>query len=177
MRKIILSLLCLFVLSCSSDDDSNNDSTPAIVGTWVISQFNLENDAFDLNGDGTESNELISESGCYQGETIVFNANGTGSLTFTTDLDLKLTIQNNVETFSDECLTDNANFNFTWSQLDNGSFVADANGDAETITLLSNNTLSRSSFFEYEIEFLDGNGNVTSTAFSDSDATIVYTKQ
>jgi hypothetical protein len=178
MKKIVLVLISLCVLSCSSDDDSNNNaSTSRIVGTWIISEFNVENDSFDLNGDGIESNDLISESGCYQGETIVFNANGTGRVTYTTDLDLTLTNQNNVETFSYECLSDNTNFNFTWSQLANGTFVADANGDTTTITLLSSNTFSRSSFFEYEIVFLDSNGNVESTSFSDSNATNVYVKQ
>lgn len=177
MRKIVLSLFCLCMLSCSSDDDANVDNTPAIIGTWVISQFNVENDTFDLNNDGTESNNLVSESGCYQGETMIFNANGTGSITYTTDLELTLTNSNNVETFSFECLLDNSSYNFTWIQLENGTIVADNNGDPTTITMLSNNTISRSTFFEYPIVFVDANGDVISTSYSESDATNVYVKQ
>lgn len=177
MKKIVLLLLSVCVLSCSSDDDSNNDATPAIVGTWVISQFNVENDAFDLNDDGVESNELISESGCYQGEKLIFNADGTASITFTTYLELTLTNSNNVETFSYTCEADNTMFNFTWSQLDNGLFVINSEGEQTPLTLLNINTLSRPSFFEYQVIFLDSNGDVLGTAFSESDATNVYLKQ
>ncbi|WGD35470.1 lipocalin family protein [Olleya sp. YS] len=177
MRKILFAFLGLCALSCSSDDDSNTDTTPAIVGTWVISEFNVENDSFDLNNDGVESSDLIAETGCYQGESIVFNADGTGSVTYTTDLDLTLTNQNNVETFSYVCEEDNFIFNFTWTQSANGSFVASAGGEDVIFTLPSNNVLVRPSFFEYEIVFLDANGDVSSTTFSDSDATNVFVKQ
>lgn len=172
MRKILLSLLCLIVLSCSSDDDSNNEVIlPPIVGTWVISEFNLVNDAFDLNEDGIESNEIISESGCYQGEKIIFNLDGTASITYTTDLGLVIINSNNVESFSYMCEEDNAVFNFTWAQLDNGSFVTNFGGEQTEFTLLTNNTMSKPSVFEYIFELNN------STTISSSDATTVYIKQ
>ncbi len=173
----MLVFLSLCVLSCSSDDDSNNDATPTIVGTWIISEFNLENDSFDLNEDGVESNDLIIETGCYQGEKIVFNADGTASVTYTTDLEVTLTNQNNVETFTYVCEEDNFIFNFTWTLLDNGSFVTNSGGEEIELTLLSNNTLSRPSFFEYLIQFVDSNGDVTNSTISDTDATIIYVRQ
>ena len=70
MKKIFFTILSLFILSCSSDDDNNNNdnsSEPTVnsdlVGTWV--------------GSGTDDDDpLITTL-----QTIVFNQDGTGSVT------------------------------------------------------------------------------------------------
>lgn len=66
MKKAIFTILSLFILSCSSDDNDNNPGTsinPDLVGTWV--------GAITSDDDPTEVGV----------QTLVFNADGTGSLT------------------------------------------------------------------------------------------------
>ena len=76
LKLITLSILCLGVFSCSSDDDAGN--TVAVEGTWKLTAINTETE-FDLNMDGTATNSFIEETDCYRNETIVFNSNGTGA--------------------------------------------------------------------------------------------------
>ena len=70
MKKVIFTILSLFILSCSSDDDNNNNdnsSEPTVnsdlVGTWV--------------GSGTDDDDPL----IITLQTIVFNQDGTGSVT------------------------------------------------------------------------------------------------
>jgi len=66
MKKVIFTILSLFILSCSSDDNNDNNSGPSInsdlVGTWE---------------GATTSDDNLPEVGV---QTIIFNADGTGSL-------------------------------------------------------------------------------------------------
>jgi len=66
MKKVFITILSLFILSCSSDDNDNNSETtmnPDLVGTWVGS---------------TSSDDDDTEAGV---QTIIFNQDGTGSVT------------------------------------------------------------------------------------------------
>ncbi|MDA7706440.1 MAG: hypothetical protein P8P13_01450 [Flavobacteriaceae bacterium] len=70
MKKVFFTILSLFILSCSSDDDNNNNdnsSEPTVnsdlVGTWV--------------GSGTDDDDPL----IITLQTIVFNQDGTGSVT------------------------------------------------------------------------------------------------
>ena len=72
MKKVLFTILSLFILSCSSDDNDsndNNDNNPDtsinsdLVGTWVGS---------------TVSEDNPTNIGV---QTIAFNADGTGSIT------------------------------------------------------------------------------------------------
>lgn len=58
MTIVLMSLVCTTFISCGDDDDDKTVKSP-IVGTWVISE----------SGDDWSSTE-----------TIVFNSNGTGTL-------------------------------------------------------------------------------------------------
>ena len=68
MKKVFFTILSLFILSCSSDDN-NNDNNPSnsinsdLVGTWV--------------GAITDDEDPTSVGV----QTIVFSADGTGSVT------------------------------------------------------------------------------------------------
>ena len=64
MKKILYTILSLFILSCSSDNDSSIEITinPNLVGTWVGSILS-DNDPTSISV-----------------QTIVFNADGTGSI-------------------------------------------------------------------------------------------------
>lgn len=69
MKKVLFTILSLFILSCSSDDNDNNDNIPDtsinsdLVGTWVGSSISDDN----------PTNVGV--------QTIAFNADGTGSIT------------------------------------------------------------------------------------------------
>ena len=66
MKKVFITILSLFILSCSSDDNENNSETtmnPDLVGTWV---------------GATSSDDDDTEAGV---QTIIFNQDGTGSVT------------------------------------------------------------------------------------------------
>lgn len=68
MKKVLFTVLSLFILSCSSDDNDNNSETtinPDLVGTWV---------------GATSSDDDATEVGV---QTIIFNQDGTGSLSET----------------------------------------------------------------------------------------------
>ena len=66
MKKVLFTILSLFIMSCSSDDNDNS-SEPTVnsdlVGTWV--------------GSGTDDEDPLMVTI----QTIVFNQDGTGSLT------------------------------------------------------------------------------------------------
>ena len=64
MKKILYTILSLFILSCSSDNDSSIEITinPNLVGTWIGSILS-DNDPTSISV-----------------QTIVFNADGTGSI-------------------------------------------------------------------------------------------------
>ena len=69
MKKILFTILSLFIMSCSSDDNDSNDnsSEPTVnsdlVGTWL--------------GSGTDDEDPLMVTI----QTIVFNQDGTGSVT------------------------------------------------------------------------------------------------
>ena len=69
MKKVLFTILSLFILSCSSDDNDNNDNIPDtsinsdLVGTWVGS---------------TVSDDNPTNIGV---QTLVFKDDGTGSVT------------------------------------------------------------------------------------------------
>ena len=66
MKKVLFTILSLFIMSCSSDDNDNS-SAPTVnsdlVGTWV--------------GSGTDDEDPLMVTI----QTIVFNQDGTGSVT------------------------------------------------------------------------------------------------
>jgi hypothetical protein len=59
MTIVLMALVCTTFISCGDDDDDNKTVKSPIVGTWVISE---------------------SGSDWSSTETIVFNSNGTGTL-------------------------------------------------------------------------------------------------
>ena len=69
MKKVLFTILSLLIMSCSSDDNDSNDnsSEPTVnsdlVGTWV--------------GSGTDDEDPLMVTI----QTIVFNQDGTGSVT------------------------------------------------------------------------------------------------
>ncbi len=167
-----LLFLALAFTACSSDDDSSN-ATVSLEGTWKMTAFNTEN-AYDLNNDGTASTSVMEETNCYQNETMVFNADGSGTINNTSYADIELTLVAGT--------TDEYEYNVTCvSENDSTPFVYVQNGNEITLTLagftetatLSGNTLTYVIEEGFFVE-VDNNGTTVTVA---EDITFVFTKQ
>ncbi|WP_046756387.1 hypothetical protein [Kordia jejudonensis] len=172
MKKLVLlTVLSIFLISCSSDDDAAAEIT--LTGTWRMTSFEVEN-SYDFNGDGTASRDLISETNCYQNETILINANGTATATSTSYLDVtaELVVGTTDEfTYTLDCVNETDIFLLNWSS--NGSSVTfqDEYGDIVNATFDLNNQFSFVIPQGFEI-FSDGFSVVT-----EENVRVVYTRQ
>lgn len=174
MKKFFGILFIAFAFTaCSSDDDANN-VTPSVAGTWKMTAFNMEN-AYDLNGDGNASINLMDETGCYQNELMVFNADSSGRITSNSyaDINLDLVMGTTDEyEYSIECEFDTEVTPFTYIYTDNQvKIIVD---DMEVNATISGNTLTyvipSGMFFEVE-------DPVSGTVTIVEDVTFIYTKQ
>ena len=136
MKKIafaltLLSAFCLISCDPWEDDSYHDGTTPGeeveVPGNWKLMSITLE-EAIDLNGDGTASNDLMVETNCYQNELLAFNEDFTGVATSNSYADI--TIAN--ETYTIDCVQEVEETPFTWAQtqntvtftMDTGSFNA-----------------------------------------------------
>jgi len=172
MKKIVFTLLIASLLfSCKKDDDG--DSGTSLEGTWKLTSFTTET-GFDFNEDGTASNNVMSETNCYQNETVLFNGNGSGTATNRSyaDITLELVAGSTTEyEYSVTCVQETETNTFSWTQSGNTISITES---GETISgTLSGSVLTiviPSGFF-VEIEEAGGTG------FTTEDVTFVYTKQ
>ncbi len=173
MKKVFsLLMVAMLFAACSSDDDNGNDNV-ALEGTWKMTAFKSEN-AYDINGNGIISNDIMQQTNCYQNETIVFNANGTGADFSTSYAEINLELvagSTNEYQYTVDCINESTTTAFTWSQSGNTvnftqsgiSFSGTQSGNQ--ITFLIPNG--------FPIEVTQGSGTATVT----EDLTIVYQKQ
>lgn len=171
MKKLVtLILVAAIFVSCSSDDD---DGGVAIEGTWKMTAFTTQN-AYDLNGDGIISNDVMGQTNCFQNETLVFNANGTGADMSTSRLDIELELvagTTDEYEYTIECISENTTTAFTWTQ--NGDTVIVTQADATLTGTQVGNEITFSLPNGYPIPVEQGDG----TAIITEDLTIVYEKQ
>ncbi len=137
--KKIFTLLMAFTLciSCSSDDDSGNESeSQNPVGSWILNSVTSAT-SFDLNGDGQGSNDLLIETGCLQNETLVFADDNTAIAFSTSFLDIFVEIDTstNEATQVIDCIEEIFNTELTWT-LDGN--VVSINDGEETINAAIN---------------------------------------
>lgn len=161
MKKIKLFAFALAVASfgftsCNDDDDdvvtAPNDY--GIAGTYNLSAVNTGNPT-DFNQDGTESDNQMDESDCYDGGKITLNADGTFEY-------VMKTILVNTSTGGSAC--DDFTAHGTWT-LDSGSgtsAIIDAtyeaeNGDDVNITL--NKTGNQLQLYSLFAAYPDRNGD------------------
>lgn len=171
MKKLVtLILVAAFFVSCSSDDDDNQI---AIEGTWKMTAFKTQN-AYDLNGDGIISNDIMGQTNCFQNETLIFNSNNTGANMSTSYLEITLELVAGSTTeyeYNVECISENSTTAFTWTQEGNTVVVTEAG-----IVLTGEQNGSEITFFipnGYPIPVEQGGSTATIT----EDLTIVYQKQ
>ena len=170
-KLVLLSIFCLSIFSCSSDDDSSENAV-AVEGTWRLTAINTES-AFDLNNDGTETNSFIEETNCYQNETVVFNSGGTGVTNSNSYAEITAEIvvgTTNEYNYSADCISEVDSDTFTWTQNGNQIMITDSSGFPITATLSG----SQFSFVVPEGFY------ATDSSFSfevTEDLTFIYTKQ
>jgi hypothetical protein len=171
MKKLLtLILVAAIFVSCSSDDDNGK---VAVEGTWKMTSFKSQN-AYDINGNGTISNDIMGQTNCFQNETIIFNSNNTGAEVSRSylDIDLELVAGSTTEyEYNVQCISENTTTAFNWIKSGNtvtvtqaGSvFAGTQNGNEITFTLPN----------AFVIEVQQGNG----TAFITQNVTVIYKKQ
>ncbi|RMA66297.1 beta-barrel fold lipoprotein [Ulvibacter antarcticus] len=169
----IVLLITLVFVGCNKDDD-NNDNNSSVEGTWKLTAFNTEN-AYDFNGDGTASTNVMDETACYQNETVEFTSNSSGTATNRSYADITLDLITGSTTeyeYSVNCVPEVDIETFTWAQ--NGNNVVITSFDGPSTATLNGSELTfviQSGFF---VDVEDGSGGTTSIT---EDITIVYTKQ
>ncbi len=106
---ISLILLCVLIISCSSDDDAGDVATP-IFGTYNLIAYNT-NPATDINNDDNASENQALETDCHNSSFLTLNEDNTfsGRLTF-----LELQLDNNgLETQNIDCFFEDIEGTYT----------------------------------------------------------------
>ncbi len=148
MKKIAFGLLVFAVsfgiYSCDpwEDDSYHEGTTPdeevEIPGNWKLTSITLQ-EAFDFNGDGTASTDLMAETNCYQNELMAFNADFTGISTSNSYANVIV----NGDTYITECIPEMEETTFVWAQtqntvvltIDTQNINATLNGDVLAFTI------------------------------------------
>lgn len=158
--------------ACSNDDDGGSNGT-SVEGNWRLTAFTTENN-YDINEDGTATNDFMMETNCYSNETITFNSNNTGTVTSRSFADITLELVSGSTTdyeYSVDCVQETDNTTIVWAQSEN---IVTLTGPGIVYEgLISGSTLTFVIEEGVFIEVEDGSGTATTT----EDITFVYTKQ
>lgn len=173
MKKLFLNLFILTGLvlttSCSSDDDDNNNSVE-LEGTWRLTAWNV-GESYDLNNDGTASENLLDEFDCLNNETLVF-MNGIATYMSTSYLEIYVEFGEGGEsdaTYTIECELEDEDTPATYTQ--NGNTISILTEDSTLVATLDGNTLS---FVVPEGFYVEGDDFEVEI---EQDLTYVFTKQ
>ncbi|MCA0153833.1 hypothetical protein [Winogradskyella vincentii] len=104
-----------------------------VVGDWklIVWQSDIPR---DIDNDGIETSDYLTEIDCFNNETASFNSDGTGTLYYRESMEVEVSSPTNDPTdleYSIECFEDIRTFGFTWTQ----------EGDSITVTLDSDGTV------------------------------------
>lgn len=81
-KTIILASILLGFVACTSDEEIyvyQPDPKEVLLGKWKLTSMEGQT-AFDFNGDGEETKDLMIETNCYQDEFMEFFLNDTGKV-------------------------------------------------------------------------------------------------
>ena len=104
-----------------------------LVGDWRLIGWQSDIPR-DINNDGVQTNDYLTEIDCFENETASFNADGTGTLYYRQTMEVEVSSPTNDPSnleYLVQCFEDVRNFDFTWTQ----------EGDAITVTLDSDGTV------------------------------------
>lgn len=173
MKKVFsLLMIALVFVGCSSDDD-NGDNGVALQGDWKLTSFRSQQ-AYDLDNDGTISNDIMAETNCYQNEKITFNSNGTGADFSTSYADIDLVLEvgtTNNYIYEVTCVQENTTTAFNWTQ--NGNNVAITAGGVSFSGVQDGNKITFTVPEGFEVPVQNGDEIIWIT----ETLTMIYTKQ
>lgn len=159
---------------CNPDGTIDEPEDAELTGTWLLTEWNVD-DPEDINNDGTASNNILDEIDCYNNETIVFNADNTGTSMSTSYASFSFIIEAGTTDsyeYTVECEEEIENSNFTWSQTGNVITTTDNDTGEVFDWTLEGNQLSATVPDGY-VAFNSDDLTVTVS----QDLTFVYTKQ
>lgn len=179
MKKlIILAVAAFLTLSCGGEDDTTIVGA-SVEGTWDLTAFDI-NEAFDLNGDGTSSQSLISEAGCYQNSSLEFHSDNTVTINIEElDINMELVIgTEDTYEYTVDCIEATSETG-TYAVIGNNITITvqgeiDGEMQTETILLIRDGNTMTLTVPEMVNVPVDENGEVT---YSFVGATIEFTKQ
>lgn len=166
-----LFVLFAFLASCSSDDgDSSNNNTE---GTWLLTNFQL-NQSYDIDNNGTPNSNMLNEVSCNVQNRFVFDSDGTGALVSDGEqISVDAEEINGSYEYAVECDNIDSSIGYAWSEEGTSVYLTQTFlGDTELIK--SGNTLTYFLPNAFEIPIIE-NGNFTGYEFVD--VTFIYTKQ
>lgn len=104
-----------------------------VVGDWklIVWQSDIPR---DIDNDGIETSDYLTEIDCFDNETASFNPDGTGTLYYRESMEVEVSSPTNDPSdlvYTIECFEDVRTFDFTWIQ----------EGDSITVTLDSDGTV------------------------------------
>ncbi|WP_411895666.1 hypothetical protein [Winogradskyella sp. A2] len=104
-----------------------------LVGDWrlIVWQSDIPR---DIDNDGVQTSDYLTEIDCFENETASFNDDGTGTLFYRESMVVEVSSPTNDPSdleYTVECFEDIRNFDFTWTQ----------EGDSITVTLDSDGTV------------------------------------
>lgn len=143
-----------------------------IVGNYLLTSF-TSSEPTDINADGTSSNNILSETTCFNDMHIILNSDNT-FIADSKGADIQIQIINNVETQVIECFVDPDEVG-TWV-LNGNVLTLSFPGSTETMVYTynsANNTLSAT----------ENDGAIVGTTsqgepiYLTTDLTLIYTKQ
>jgi len=110
---IMIALVAISLIACSEDSTTDEtDSEVTLIGTWNVVEFTMQQ-ALDVNGDGTASENLLDEASCFINEV----------------------------TFTEEGSYASRTSNLEFVQLGGGAFTVECNGtDTEVGTFVLDGT-------------------------------------
>jgi len=163
---LIIFCFSLFIVSCSTDEDDNIESS--VVGVWDLTELNIANLSVDLNNDTVFNNNILEEISCANNEILTFEENGvvTSSDTFNSKVDIFLNTSGQYSA-NIEC-AQSGTIGFASSYIETRNTVEFNGSTAELI----GNQIIRT--FTNEIEIFDEAGT---EVVETRDLILVYTRQ
>lgn len=98
-----------------------------VVGTWKLVSWNTD-ELRDIDNDGVVTNNYLDDIDCFDNETILFNADGTGTMFFRSTAEFTFTPTADGEDFFTECMDISVDQDFTWIETINSVMLSFTDG-------------------------------------------------
>ena len=100
-----------------------------VVGNWLLIGW-ITDELRDLNNDGIITNNYLDDIDCYDNETLIFNADGTGTMFLRSEAEFTFTPTDDGEDFFTVCNDISVDKDFTWTETINSVMLAFTDGSS-----------------------------------------------